>query len=80
MEAKKFPAMARVGMTSRLAGPARDQISQLRFQFRFQFRSQFRSQFPFLLCTRFFASLNAICERFKEANRRHDEGYVISNL
>ena len=26
MEAKKFPAMARVGMTSRLAGPARDQM------------------------------------------------------
>ena len=65
---QKFPAMAVVGMNGRLAGPARDEISQFRFQF------------GFLLCTRFFASLNAICERFKEANRRHDEGYVISNL
>ena len=69
---QKFPAMAVVGMNGRLAGPARDEKSQ--------FRSQLRSQLGFLLCTRFFASLNAICERFKEANRRHDEGYVISNL
>ena len=37
MEAKKFPAMAIVGMTSRLAGPAPDQISQFPFQFRSQF-------------------------------------------
>ena len=73
---QKFPAMAVVGMNGRLAGPARDEI----FQVRFQVRSQLRFQFGSLLCTRFFASLNAICERFKEANRRHDEGYVISNL
>ena len=69
---QKFPAMAEVGMNGRLAGPARDE--------KFQFPSQLPSQFPFLLCTRFFASLNAICERFKEANRRHDEDDVISNL
>ena len=36
MEAEKFPAMAEVRMTSRLAGPARDQISQLRSQIPFQ--------------------------------------------
>ena len=73
---QKFPAMAVVGMNGRLAGPAREE----KFQFRFQLRSQLRSQLPFLLCTRFFASLNAICERFKEANRRHDEDDVISKL
>ena len=38
MEAEKFPAMAEVGMTSRLAGRARDQISQIPFQIRFQIR------------------------------------------
>ena len=65
---QKFPAMAVVGMNGRLAGPARDEISQ------------FLSQLVSLLCTRFFASLNAICERFKEANRRHDEDDVISKF
>ena len=72
MEGKKFPAMAEVGMNGRLAGPARDEISQ--------FPSQLPFQLPSLLCTRFFDSLNAICERFKEANRRHDEDDVISNI
>ena len=38
MEAEKFPAMAEVRMTSRLAGPARDQIFQLPFQLPFQIR------------------------------------------
>ena len=69
---QKFPAMAVVGMNGRLAGPARDEISQFPFQLPFQL--------PSVLGTRFFASLNAICERFKEANRRHDEDDAISNL
>ena len=46
MAAKKFPAMARVGMTSRLAGPASDQISQLRSQLPSQLPSQIPSQIP----------------------------------
>ena len=72
MAAKKFPAMAEVGMHGRLAGPARDEI--------FQFRSQLRFQLGFVLGTRFSEPLNSMLERVKEAKRCRDEEYAISNL